>query len=356
MDCREHVNAVHGRSSRRMKSLLRDDDRHNPRGDHSFAESLSSTPTTWNASHHKPFPIKSKSEHEMKEIEDDDLTTCSVSTAPRRHLSSSFPTEKAEMIHHDSPYGPATSVYPRAVAAQARKSWQQQEALLPQLEVLDISSTAPARGEDDPAADPAGARYRPKTERGRPFAPNHEILRSDLQEWRRSCKPCPPSGSFRKTSSSYPVPYKQRHHYYEEKHLYSLKKHPPKHPPMRDNTKKNKNSKVVWIEISPGVRVRLRGAAETRACIARDFFLPHLCFSCSLEVFCIQDASYLLCPQCRVVNPVATHDDFTHDGGLGLGFTIEELARIQEELRREERELQRDERQVVQRQSRTSFH
>eukprot|EP00527_Entomoneis_sp_CCMP2396_P001226 CAMPEP_0198151822 /NCGR_PEP_ID=MMETSP1443-20131203/57269_1 /TAXON_ID=186043 /ORGANISM="Entomoneis sp., Strain CCMP2396" /LENGTH=216 /DNA_ID=CAMNT_0043817639 /DNA_START=90 /DNA_END=740 /DNA_ORIENTATION=- len=93
--------------------------------------------------------------------------------------------------------------------------------------------------------------------------------------------------------------------------------------------------KVSMIEISPGIRARLRGAAETRDCIGRDFFMPSLCNSCSLEMFCIQDAAYVLCPQCRVVNPISDVDEDFCEGGLGMGFTIEDLGNIRSDLERE---------------------
>ena len=83
------------------------------------------------------------------------------------------------------------------------------------------------------------------------------------------------------------------------------------------------------VEISPGVKVKLRGAKETRECVRRDFFLPTVCFSCEMQMFVIQDASFVLCPQCRVVNPLETEDSVFGEGGLGLGFTMEDLASIQ---------------------------
>ena len=57
------------------------------------------------------------------------------------------------------------------------------------------------------------------------------------------------------------------------------------------------------IEISPGVRVRLRGAAESWSCIEVDFFLPCTCLVCRSERCVIQDALFVLCPGCRVVSP-----------------------------------------------------
>jgi len=104
----------------------------------------------------------------------------------------------------------------------------------------------------------------------------------------------------------------------------------------RDNSYSSKTQEAPkgpkMVEISPGFRVRLRGAAETRDCIAMDLFTPSLCFACNLDMFCIQDACYVLCPSCRVVNPVSCVDRNFSSGGLGLGFTFEELASIKRDL------------------------
>jgi hypothetical protein len=108
------------------------------------------------------------------------------------------------------------------------------------------------------------------------------------------------------------------------------------------------------IEILPGVCVQLRGAEETWDCIERDFFMPCMCFGCSHELCCIQDADYVLCPQCRVVSPMDTTfyssestnanaaasstststsaDDIEHEGGVGLGFTFDDLLKWQGEI------------------------
>ena len=63
-------------------------------------------------------------------------------------------------------------------------------------------------------------------------------------------------------------------------------------------------TKSKMIEIAPGEFMRLRGAHETWKAIQNDFYLPCSCFCCDLTLFCIQDATYVLCPQCQVVNPL----------------------------------------------------
>ena len=89
------------------------------------------------------------------------------------------------------------------------------------------------------------------------------------------------------------------------------------------------------VNIAPGVQAPLRGARETVKAVAKDFYSNVSCFGCSLEVCCIADVSYVVCPVCKVVSPV---EDPTFEGkevhrhGLGLGFTYESLFKMQLEI------------------------
>lgn len=93
------------------------------------------------------------------------------------------------------------------------------------------------------------------------------------------------------------------------------------------------SSHLPVIEIAPGVCVRLRGAQETWKCIENDFYTPVVCFDCNADLCCIQDADYVLCPSCRVVSPMeGDYPKRFGDGGVGLGFTMEDLFRWQAEI------------------------
>lgn len=85
------------------------------------------------------------------------------------------------------------------------------------------------------------------------------------------------------------------------------------------------------VQVAPGLSLRLRGAAETKEAIERDFYLPAMCLSCQLDMYCIQDASYVVCPRCRVVTPMEGMVE-GFDGGVGLGFTHDALCRRQCEI------------------------
>ena len=101
------------------------------------------------------------------------------------------------------------------------------------------------------------------------------------------------------------------------------------------------------VELGPGVYSRLRGAQETWDCVKHDFYVPTVCFACSLDLCCIQDASYVLCPSCRTISPIETTTTASgapgcdDDGGVGLGFTIDELFKWQAEIMHLRREGKR---------------
>lgn len=90
---------------------------------------------------------------------------------------------------------------------------------------------------------------------------------------------------------------------------------------------------VVMIEVSPGVRAPLRGSSETWIAIKDDFFMPTLCLSCDSTIFTIQDAGFVICPSCRVVYPIEDVLDKVA-GGVGLGFTYEQLTQWQLDIAR----------------------
>jgi hypothetical protein len=89
------------------------------------------------------------------------------------------------------------------------------------------------------------------------------------------------------------------------------------------------------IEISPGVHVRLRGASETWKAIENDYFMPAECVCCESTIFCIQNADFVLCPDCRVVSRMEGVSSCGM-GGVGLGFKYEDLARWQDAIIQEE--------------------
>eukprot|EP00527_Entomoneis_sp_CCMP2396_P004337 CAMPEP_0198140312 /NCGR_PEP_ID=MMETSP1443-20131203/3487_1 /TAXON_ID=186043 /ORGANISM="Entomoneis sp., Strain CCMP2396" /LENGTH=359 /DNA_ID=CAMNT_0043802689 /DNA_START=18 /DNA_END=1097 /DNA_ORIENTATION=- len=112
-----------------------------------------------------------------------------------------------------------------------------------------------------------------------------------------------------------------------------LSHHPPRRvvspPPAAPVMRKPAPAPVNMIEVSPGLKLRLRGAAETREAIKNDFFSPQLCVACETQIFCISDAAQVICPTCRSIQPLwgsGVHDE---EGGVGLGFTVDDLESMQ---------------------------
>ena len=81
------------------------------------------------------------------------------------------------------------------------------------------------------------------------------------------------------------------------------------------------------IEVAPGIVMRLRGAKETKQALQDGFVLRCDCLACQESILCIATAEYVLCPTCRVINPVQDSIGTNEvDGGVGLGIAIKELS------------------------------
>jgi hypothetical protein len=114
--------------------------------------------------------------------------------------------------------------------------------------------------------------------------------------------------------------------------------------PMTSNRRTPTQAKQpVEVEIGPGIWMELRGADETWTAIMNGAYCPATCFGCSLELLCVLDAEYVLCPECRVVNPIFEDDMgmraelLSSDQkvfGVGLGFKPDDLMRWQSEMAR----------------------
>lgn len=89
------------------------------------------------------------------------------------------------------------------------------------------------------------------------------------------------------------------------------------------------------IEVAPCVYSPLRSAADTFKAIDNDFYIRLTCGNCNKPIFCIQNAKHVLCPHCR---QVSSTDSCAEDAyGVGMGFSIEYLVRLQ--MQRRGREL-----------------
>jgi hypothetical protein len=76
------------------------------------------------------------------------------------------------------------------------------------------------------------------------------------------------------------------------------------------------------IEVSPRVMAKVRGPQETWSCLKRDFYQACSCQNCKIELTCIQDLDFVLCPTCSQLTTLEARG-----GGVGLGFTFNDLRR-----------------------------
>jgi hypothetical protein len=95
--------------------------------------------------------------------------------------------------------------------------------------------------------------------------------------------------------------------------------------------------RMMMIQVAPGISAPLRGSEETWEAIKQDFYVPGMCLACDVTLFVIQDAAYVLCPDCHCVN--AMEGDFVDRiaAGVGLGFKYDDLMRWQLEIVEERR-------------------
>lgn len=102
------------------------------------------------------------------------------------------------------------------------------------------------------------------------------------------------------------------------------------------NSTTTSSSSDVLIDIAPGVtELVLRGSDENYQAVSKNFYTNTSCSGCSLELCCIADALYVLCPTCKVISPLkpTTFEGSTGSKhGLGLGFNYESLFHMQVEI------------------------
>jgi hypothetical protein len=94
-------------------------------------------------------------------------------------------------------------------------------------------------------------------------------------------------------------------------------------PPPGPSLSLSSSSTIGTIEISPGLFATIRGADETRNAIEQNFVIYPNCMSCNMNLTCIADADYVLCPECKVISPsgsdIESYSDIGSSGGGGGG-------------------------------------
>lgn len=78
------------------------------------------------------------------------------------------------------------------------------------------------------------------------------------------------------------------------------------------------------MEIAPNVRVAVRSEQESYRAVQSGDYTVATCFACTSTIVCVDDAAYVLCPDCHVVSPlgygsVTTIDSSKKDDPYGIG-------------------------------------
>jgi len=80
--------------------------------------------------------------------------------------------------------------------------------------------------------------------------------------------------------------------------------------------------KRIDIEIVPGHNVPLLGSDESWHAFKNDNVIPTECSACQTFLYCIDTASMVICPSCRMVSPLDQNGCIESEG-LGLGLSVE---------------------------------
>jgi len=85
------------------------------------------------------------------------------------------------------------------------------------------------------------------------------------------------------------------------------------------------STRTIEIEVSPGVFWPLRGAAETCRALHLQKTAVTTCLACRHKLRCVDDCACVLCPDCRVLSPVADGANAVGEErtGVGLGLKVE---------------------------------
>ena len=76
-----------------------------------------------------------------------------------------------------------------------------------------------------------------------------------------------------------------------------------------------------------------RGSEETWEAIALNRIAKTECLGCSIQLYCVEDAELVVCPDCQTMSPAyqlgAEGEDNVRRSGLGLGSKEEQLVQWQ---------------------------
>jgi hypothetical protein len=93
---------------------------------------------------------------------------------------------------------------------------------------------------------------------------------------------------------------------------------------VKDTSEDDPSDPALFLEVAPGLNLRLRDSVETMRAIKIGFITCSRCLCCGDFLHCIQDADYVFCYECGVVNPVELCKT-TGESSVALGMQDHEL-------------------------------
>jgi len=93
---------------------------------------------------------------------------------------------------------------------------------------------------------------------------------------------------------------------------------------LTNSTNRSQSIACISVEITPGVYAPLRGSDETWYALRTGNVADMHCLCCLALLYCISDAEYVLCPECKVISPVelCSTGVFNSDGSSGYGKPV----------------------------------
>jgi hypothetical protein len=93
---------------------------------------------------------------------------------------------------------------------------------------------------------------------------------------------------------------------------------------VEDASEDDHSDPALFLEVAPGLNLRLRDSDETIRAIKIGFITCSRCLCCGDFLHCIRDADYVFCYECGVVNPVELCKT-TGESSVALGMKDHEF-------------------------------
>ncbi|CAB9515585.1 expressed unknown protein [Seminavis robusta] len=127
-------------------------------------------------------------------------------------------------------------------------------------------------------------------------------------------------GSSRRSFLDHESSHQPLHHHY---HHHPVMEEEEEEPVPQEDHSESESAPARTMEIAPNVHVQVRSSQETYKAVQSGDYTVATCFACCATIVCVNDAAYVLCPDCQVVSPLGfgapTADASKKDDPYGIG-------------------------------------